>query len=167
MTAHPHLAPHLTLAAVHSKATAADTADLEFLRLSSRQLLRALAGLRYVPRSPDSLGRDFQETLQELIHHRLADVADGISPWFWLTQALCRIEKGSADADDYARWADAGSRAMSGVLQSVEPDSLLPCLSIHVVANLVHSRIMSALAPITAFLAESPAYQGQHAGLHC
>ncbi|MEU9298457.1 hypothetical protein [Streptomyces sp. NPDC048266] len=142
---------------MHSNATGpAGVADLELLRFSSRQLLRALARLRYTPRPSDSLGRHFHKNLQELVQFGLADVTGGISTWVWLTQTLGRINDGSADANDFASWAAAGSRTMSGILQSVEPDSLLPHLSIHTVANVVRSRIMDALAPITALLPERP-----------
>ncbi|MGW8358676.1 hypothetical protein [Streptomyces wedmorensis] len=152
---------------MHSKATGVIDADeRELLRLSARQLLRTLAGLRYTPRPPDSLGRYFQESLQEVIHHRLADARDGTSALTWLARALHRIDEGSADADDYAHWAAAGSRAMSGVLEFVDPDSLLPYLSIHMVADRVRSRIASALAPIAAALAESPESRVRLAARH-
>ncbi|MCX2185779.1 hypothetical protein KV205_35545 [Streptomyces sp. SKN60] len=152
---------------MYSEATgSADIANRELLRLSSRQILRALARLRYAPKPPDSLGRYYLQTLHETIRLRLADVTDGASASAWLVQVLRRIDEGSADAHDYARWAAAGSRAMSGVLEAVEPGSLLPYLSIHVVADQIHSRIAGALEPIATALAKSPESRVRFAGRH-
>ncbi|MFJ6637019.1 hypothetical protein ACIQMR_37685 [Streptomyces sp. NPDC091376] len=143
---------YLLLAAVHSRAAAAEPADGELYRLWAKQLLRTLADLRRVHRPADPDGRYYQATIWESIDCQLADISPCPSVLHGLDCILDRIVRGAATMVDYAQWCATASSTLGCVLYSTEPDNLIPSVGIYNAATRVRALITQALEPIAVSL---------------